>query len=56
VYVATHTRENEDRVRAVFRSLDWESVWDYPSGAESDTPWGRVRFEDGAQVWLNHKV
>jgi len=56
VYVATHSRDNEDRVRAVFRSLGWESAWDYPSGAESDTPWGRVRFEDGAQVWLNHKV
>lgn len=56
VYVATHDRDNEDRVRAVFNSLAWESVWDYPCGAESDTPWGRIRFEDGAQVWRNQKI
>lgn len=55
-YVATHDRENEDRVRAVFRSLGWESVYDYPCAAESETPWGRVMFEDGAQVWRNKKA
>lgn len=56
VYVATHTDDNEVRVRDVFNTLGWESVWDYPCGVESDTPWGRIRFEDGAQVWRNHKV
>ncbi|MFZ1994028.1 MAG: FkbM family methyltransferase, partial [Solirubrobacteraceae bacterium] len=29
VYVATHNRDNEDRVRAVFKTLG-ESLWDYP--------------------------
>lgn len=56
VYVATHSRDNEDRVRALFNTLGWESLWDYPSGAESSTPWGRILFEDGAQVWRNPKV
>jgi FkbM family methyltransferase len=56
VYVATHNRDNEHRVRAVFNTLGWESLWDYPCGAESDTPWGRIMFEDGAQVWRNRKV
>jgi hypothetical protein len=49
VYVARHRRDNEDCVRAVFRSLNWESVWDYPCGAGSKTPWGRILFEDGAR-------
>jgi FkbM family methyltransferase len=56
VYVATHTRDNEDRVRSLFNALGWDSVWDYPCGAESDTPWGRILFEDGAQVWRNPKA
>ena len=55
VYIATHDRENEDRVRAIFRSLGWDSVYDYPCTAESETPWGRIMFEDGAQVWRNKK-
>jgi FkbM family methyltransferase len=56
VYVATHSRENEDRVRDMFNRLGWQSVWDYPGGAESSTPWGRILFEDGAQVWRNQKL
>jgi FkbM family methyltransferase len=56
VYVATHDRENERRVRAVFRGLGWESLYDFPCGVESATPWGRVLFEDGAQVWRNNNV
>jgi FkbM family methyltransferase len=56
VFVATHDHENEDGVRAVFRSLGWNSVYDYPCTGESDTPWGRVMFEDGAQVWRNKKA
>jgi FkbM family methyltransferase len=56
IYVATHNADNEDRVRRVFNRLGWESVWDYPSGAESDTPWGRILFEDGAQVWRNKSI
>ncbi len=56
VYVATHDRENENRVREVFRSLGWECVYDYQCAAEAETPWGRVMFEDGAQVWRNRKL
>jgi hypothetical protein len=56
VFVGTHSRDNEERVRAVFNTLGWESVCDYPCASESDTPWGRILFEDGVQVWRNRKV
>ena len=26
---------------------------DYPAGAESETPWGPVSFQDGVQSWRN---
>jgi FkbM family methyltransferase len=56
IYVATHDRKNEERVRALFRSLEWEPVYDYPCKAESATPWGRIMFEDGVQVWRNKRT
>jgi FkbM family methyltransferase len=56
VYVATHSASNEERVRELFRSLRWESVYDFPGGGESDTPWGRIMFEDGVHVWRNPSI
>jgi FkbM family methyltransferase len=56
IYVGTHNREAEDRVRALFRSFGWESVDDYASGSEKETPWGPISFQDGAQTWVNPKL
>jgi FkbM family methyltransferase len=53
VYIATHDRDNEERLRTLFAALRWTSVYDYPAAEVSETPWGRVVFEDGAQVWIN---
>jgi FkbM family methyltransferase len=53
VHVGTHGAENEARVRALFGALGWEPRYDYPGGQVSETPWGPVLFEDGAQSWLN---
>jgi FkbM family methyltransferase len=53
VYVGTHNREVEARLRAMFRRLGWTSVYDFPSGGASETAWGRIMFEDGVQAWLN---
>jgi FkbM family methyltransferase len=56
VYVATHDRSNEERLRGLFGELGWSSVYDFPGEAASETPWGRILFEDGAQLWLNPKL
>jgi FkbM family methyltransferase len=56
IYVGTHSPENENRIRTLFRSLGWESVHDYASGSESQTPWGTISFQDGVQTWLNPKL
>lgn len=53
VYVGTHDRANEERLRALFLELGWASVYDFPGGGTSETPWGHIMFEDGAQLWLN---
>jgi FkbM family methyltransferase len=56
VYVATHDRENEERLRTLFAGLGWSCQFDYPGNGESETAWGRVMFEDGAQVWRNTRL
>ena len=40
----------------LFAGLDWTSVYDFRGDGESETPWGRMMFEDGAQLWLNPKL
>jgi FkbM family methyltransferase len=56
IYVGTHSRENEDRIRELFRSLRWENVDDYAFASENETPWGAISFQDGVQTWLNPKL
>jgi FkbM family methyltransferase len=53
VYVGTHDRASEERLRRLFLGLGWASVYDFPGGGTSETPWGRIMFEDGVQLWLN---
>jgi FkbM family methyltransferase len=56
VYVGTHDRANEERLRAQFAGLGWTSVYDFPGGGTAETAWGRIMFEDGVQLWLNPKL
>jgi FkbM family methyltransferase len=51
LHVGTHSVENEERLRVLFSSLGWENLNDYPSGSESETPWGPITFQDGVQTW-----
>lgn len=56
VCVGTHDVDNELRVRELFGGLGWECAYDYPSNGVSDTPWGRILFQDGVQVWVNPRL
>jgi FkbM family methyltransferase len=53
VHIGTHSAENERRLRELFARLRWRKLNDYPCGAEVETPWGRISFQDGVQTWLN---
>jgi hypothetical protein len=49
----TFTREIEDAVTEVFRKMNWINIYNFGHGAERETPFGRIKFEDGVQVWVN---
>ena len=44
------------RLRKLFSGLKWRCAYDYPGDGISDTPWGRIMFEDGVQVWVNPRL
>ena len=52
----TYTREIEEAVTAVFTKMKWVNVYHFPLGGPSETPYGRMWFEDGVQVWVNPKA
>jgi hypothetical protein len=56
VHIATHSAENEARIRALFGTLGWIKINDYASGHEYDTPYGRIAFNDGVHTWRNAKL
>jgi len=53
LYIETHNTEVETRIRLALRSLDFRCLWDFLCYQESGTPFGRVSFEGGVQVWVN---
>lgn len=56
VCVGTHGHDNEARVRKLFGGLGWRCDYDYPGNGVADTPWGRILFEDGVQIWVDPRL
>lgn len=52
LHVGTHSAEVEAGLRAHLRSTGWACLYDYPCGQSSETPYGRIAFQDGVQVWV----
>src|SRR5262245_54566061 len=56
VHIGTHGPEVEAQLRALFRRLGWEPVFDYFFGSRAETPYGLIDFQDGVQAWVNPKL
>lgn len=53
LHIGTHSVEIEDGLRRLLSAHGWECRADYSLFSECDTPYGRIRFENGAQTWVN---
>jgi FkbM family methyltransferase len=56
LHIGTHGPQQEEELRRVLRENRWECRADYACGSQSDTPYGRVAFQDGVQSWINPRL
>lgn len=56
VHIGTHGTGIEVDLRVMFDRMGWQSRFDFHSGKESDTPYGRIYFQDGVQSWTNPRI
>jgi FkbM family methyltransferase len=54
--VGTHSAEIEIELRRLFFVHGWECRADYSLFSESTTPYGRIRFQNGVQSWINPRL
>ena len=56
VFIGTHGKELEIRLRKAFTQMGWFNVYDYPCFSDWPTvPGMQTTFVDGVQFWLNPK-
>jgi len=56
IHIGTHGRMIEKGLRGLFRRLGWRALNDYPTNEECVTPYGKIRFRDGVQTWINERL
>lgn len=56
VHIGTHSKKIEKNLRKLFKSLGWTNVYDFECLRENVTPFGKVKFGDGVQYWINEKL
>jgi FkbM family methyltransferase len=53
LHIGTHGREVEAGLRQLLSAHGWQCCADYSEFSTSETPWGPITFENGAQSWIN---
>src|SRR5437899_12697137 len=53
VHIGTHARTIEKSLKTIFRANGWLNAFAYPCHGNANTPFGRVKFVDGVQTWVN---
>jgi FkbM family methyltransferase len=56
LHIGTHGKEIEDELRQLLFSHGWKCQFDYTERSSSETPWGVISFENGAQSWVNPRL
>jgi len=53
IHIGTHSHGIEAGLRTLFDGLRWKVHFDFPCQGESGTPYGKIKFQDGVQSWIN---
>jgi FkbM family methyltransferase len=56
VHVGTDSKEEEKKIRELFRKLEWDPVWDHQTTGLRRTEFGLIQFVDGVQTYTNPRL
>ena len=56
LHIGTHEKAIEIELRRLLCAHGWECRADYPLFSTSETRWGKISFQDGAQSWVNPRL
>lgn len=56
LHIGTHGKEIEAGLRELLSAHGWHCRADYTLFTTSETPWGPISFENGAQSWVNPRL
>ena len=56
LHIGTHSKGIESELRRLLSRHGWLCLRDYTLFSRSETPWGRVDFENGVQSWVNPRI
>lgn len=56
LHIGTHSEQIESGLRQLLSTHGWRCLADYSLNSTSNTHWGPIRFENGAQSWINPRV
>jgi hypothetical protein len=53
LHIGTHKPRIETELRELLSSHGWRCHADYSMGTSEETQWGKIKFQDGVQGWMN---
>jgi FkbM family methyltransferase len=56
LHIGTHGSDIEETLRRLLSAHGWECRADYPLRTVSQTPYGEIAFDNGAQSWVNPRL
>jgi FkbM family methyltransferase len=56
VHIGTHSEAVENGLRQLFAAHGWTLHQDFRCNSVAPTPYGEIRFGDGVQSWINHRL
>jgi FkbM family methyltransferase len=56
IHIGTHSSEIEERLRDIFLKNNWRKHFYYQLQSTIETPYGKIKFDDGVQSWINPRL
>lgn len=56
LHIGTHSHQIEKDLRVLLKRNGWKLLRDYPCSRSNNTEYGKIKFVDGVQSWVNPRL